>query len=287
MSTPVVVGLGEVLFDIVESSEELGGAPANFAYHARRLGADAYLVSTIGDDERGRTALRELESRNLKTECITIKEGIKTGYVRAEIDADGIATYLFPDNIAWDNLTLNERALQVVEKVDGVCFGTLAQRSEVSRKVIYKFLELVPPDSVKVYDVNLRQNFYSKEIILQSLEYADMLKLNDDELPIVAKILDISGNPFEILKSLTASFSLKLAVLTRGSGGSLLVSPREYSDHPGVEIENLQDTIGAGDAFTASTLISLLAGEDLDTINKKANKIAALVCSYQGAMPLL
>ena len=287
MLKPVVVGLGEVLFDIVDSSEELGGAPANFAYHAGRLGGDAYLVSAIGDDERGRTALRELEGRNLNTECIKILEGIETGYVQAEIDVDGVATYLFPDNIAWDNLALNERALRVVEELDGVCFGTLAQRSEVSRKAINKFLELAPPDSVKVYDINLRQNFYSREIILRSLEFADVLKLNDDELPIVAKLLDISGNPLEILRSVTTNFSLKLAALTRGSSGSLLVSPKEYSDHPGVEIDNLQDTIGAGDAFTASTLISLLAGEDLETINKKANELAAMVCCHKGAMPLL
>lgn len=286
MSAPVVVGLGEVLFDIFGNAEELGGAPANFAYHAGRLGADAYIVSAIGDDERGRTALRELKNRNLNTECITVTEGVGTGYVQAEIDADGIATYLFPDNIAWDNMALNEQALHIAGTVDGVCFGTLAQRSDLSRKTIYEFLELAPAGCVKVYDINLRQNFYSKKIILRSLEHADILKLNDDELPVVSGIFDVSGSPVDILGSLAKSFSLELAVLTRGASGSLLVSPEGHSDHPGVDIENLQDTIGAGDAFTAAALISFLAGDDLDDINEKANTVAALVCSHKGAMPL-
>ena len=136
-------------------------------------------------------------------------------------------------------------------------------------------------------DINLRQNFYSTAVVTRSLEYADMLKLNDDELPLVAKLLNISGNTRHMLNSLIDQYRLKLAVLTRGGNGSLLVSPDGYSDHPGVPIDNLQDTIGAGDAFTASTLINLLAGEDLNTINDKANRLAAKVCSHKGAMPLL
>lgn len=287
MSSPVVVGLGEVLFDIVENSEELGGAPANFAYHAKRLGAEAYIISTVGNDERGKKALRQLQDRNLTTEYITVRDGFETGYVRAEIDNEGIATYVFPDNIAWDNIELNERALQLAGKADGVCFGTLAQRSEVSQKAIYKVLESVSPKTIKVCDVNLRQDFYTKEIIQKSLEYADILKLNDDELPIVAEFFQLSGSPLKTLTSLLERFSLKLAVLTRGGSGSLLVSAKDSSDHPGVQVTSLQDTIGAGDAFTASVLISMLAGEDLNTINSKANEIAALVCSHRGAMPLL
>ena len=286
MSPPVIIGLGEVLFDIVGDSEELGGAPANFAYHAGLLGAQAYIVSTIGDDLRGETAIKELSSRGLNTECITVADGLQTGYVKAEVDADGIATYLFPDNIAWDNIELNEKSLEIAQKADGICFGTLAQRSDTSRRAIYRFLERVPDTCIRVYDINLRQDFYSKEIITKSLEYADMLKLNDDELPIVAKLLNLSGSAVDILNLLIRDFSLKLAVLTRGAAGSLLVSPEDQSDHLGVLIEDLQDTIGAGDAFTASTLISLLAGDDLETINSKANKLASVVCSHKGAMPL-
>ena len=285
MKGPVVVGLGEILFDIVGGSEKLGGAPANFAYHAGRLGAETFIVSTVGDDERGMRALQELQDRNLSTECITVLKGRETGYVRAEIDRDGIATYLFPDDIAWDHLVLNPRALQIAATLDGVCFGTLAQRSEVSRNAVYQFLDHVPRHAVKVYDINLRQNFYTRDIITRSLEYADLLKLNDEELPVVARLLDVTGGPLEVLQSLTANFNLKLAVLTRGGSGSLLVSGSEYSDHPGVEVQTIQDTIGAGDAFTASVLISLLAGEDLEAINSRANMIAAAVCAHRGAMP--
>ena len=286
MSPPVIVGLGEILFDIVGDSEELGGAPANFAYHAGLLGAEAYIVSTIGDDQRGKKAMKELSGRSLNTGCITVTKGLQTGYVKAEVDADGVATYLFPDNIAWDNIQLNEQALKIAQKADGICFGSLAQRSDTSRRAIYRFLERVPDKCIRVYDINLRQSFYSKEIIIASLKYADMLKLNDDELPIVANLLNLSGSALDMLNTLIAEFSLKLAVLTRGGDGSLLVSPDAHSDHLGVLIDDLQDTIGAGDAFTASTLISLLAGDDLDTINDKANKLAAVVCSYKGAMPL-
>lgn len=286
MSAPVIIGLGEILFDIVGNSEELGGAPANFAYHAARLGADSFIVSTIGDDERGQRALAELQARNLRTDCITVGEGLETGYVRADVDTAGIATYLFPDDIAWDNMRLNEKAMQVAVRGDGVCFGTLAQRSEVSRKVIHRFLDMVPSNALKVYDINLRQDFYSAEIILRSLEHADILKLNDDELPVVARLLKIAGEPLGMLQNLTTVFNLRLAVLTRGGQGSLLVSPEGVSDHPGADIKELKDTIGAGDAFTASTLISLLSGDDLDTINEKANKVAAEVCGHRGAMPL-
>lgn len=287
MANPIVIGLGEILFDIVGSSEELGGAPANFAYHAGRLGADAYIISTIGDDLRGKKAIDELEKRKLTTEAITVSPGHETGYVRADIDEEGIASYHFPDDIAWDNITLSNLAIELVQQADGICFGTLAQRSEVSRKAIAKCLDLAPEKAIKVYDINLRQNFYSKEIIQSSLKYADMLKLNDDELPVVADFFGLQGNPKEILNSLVRDFNLQLAVLTRGGEGSLLVSPAGASDHPGTPVEDLKDTIGAGDSFTASTLINLLKGKELDIINQEANQVAATVCGFRGAMPLL
>lgn len=285
MVKPVIVGLGEVLFDIVGSSEELGGAPANFAYHAGRLGAEAYIISTVGDDERGGRALKQLQDRGLATECITTLKGAETGYVRADIDAEGVASYHFPDDIAWDNLELNDHSLAVIGRADGICFGTLAQRSEQSRKTISRCLDLLPEKALKVYDINLRQDFYSKDTILKSLKYADILKLNDDEIIIVAELLDMSGSQLDILQSLVAEYDLKLAVLTRGAEGSLLVIPDSHSDYPGTAIEEVKDTIGAGDSFTASTLINFLAGEELNTINKKANELAALVCGHQGAMP--
>lgn len=287
MATPVIIGIGEILFDIVNDSEELGGAPANFAYHANRLGARGQIISTVGDDSRGKKAFAELQQRHLATDCITIRPGIETGYVLATVDDRGVASYNFPDNIAWDHLTLNNNALGLASQVDGICFGSLAQRSASSREEIYRFLELIPAGAIKVFDLNLRQDFFSKKIILSSLNYADMLKLNDDELPVLAGLLGLQGSHKELLESLVNRFDLRLAVLTRGGEGSLLVSAERISEHPGIAITDLKDTIGAGDAFTASTLLSLLQGDNLDTINQKANEVAARVCSLQGAMPVI
>lgn len=287
MNAPVIVGIGEILFDILEESEELGGAPANFAYHVNKLGAKGYAISTVGNDPRGEQALEQLRLRNLSTDCITVIDGVQTGYVRATLDSEGVASYTFPDDIAWDHLTLNERALSIAGQVAGVCFGSLAQRSPRSRQEIYRFLDLTPGDALKVFDLNLRQTFYTPDIILQSLGYADILKLNDEELPVLAALLGIKGSDREILTVLMQRFDLRLAALTRGGQGSLLVSPQGYSDHPGVKTAKVIDTIGAGDAFTAAIVIYLLNGDTLDILNDKANRVAALVCAEKGAMPVL
>lgn len=284
---PVIVGIGEILFDIVNGSEELGGAPTNFAYHANRLGARGVVISTVGDDNRGHKAFKELELRELTTACISIHPGIETGYVLATVDEAGVASYKFPDNIAWDHISLRKEALDLAEQVEGICFGSLAQRSETSRDEIYRYLDLIPSTAIKVFDLNLRQDFFTKEVILKSLEYADILKLNDDELPVLAKILGVEGGQKEQLAQLVHSFNLRLAALTRGGAGSVLVSANRISEHPGITIADLKDTIGAGDAFTAATLISFLQGKDLDEINQRASEIAAKVCSHQGAMPVL
>jgi fructokinase len=287
MDVPVIAGIGEILFDVLHDSEELGGAPINFAYHVNSLGAKGYAVSTIGDDARGRKALAELQRRQLSTECITVTDRYPTGYVQAHLDEAGIATYDFPDDTAWDHLTVNEHAIQLAGHLACVCFGSLVQRSEVSRKELVRFLELTPSSTLKVFDLNLRQNFYSKEVVLQSLHYADVLKLNDDELPVLASMLSFTGDDRSILAAVVSEFNLKLVALTRGGKGSLLVTPKKYSDHPGIRAEKIADTIGAGDAFTAATVISFLKGYELDRINEKANRVAAWVCSQKGAMPVM
>ena len=286
MTTPIIVGIGEILFDILGESEELGGAPANFAYHVNKLGAEGQAISAVGDDPRGQTALEELRKRNLSTDYITILEGIQTGFVEATLDESGIASYMFPSNIAWDHLHLNRKTVRIAPKVSAVCFGSLAQRSEPSRKAIHRFLELAPKTALKVFDLNLRQSFYSLDIIQQSLQYADIIKLNDEELPVLAKMLGLTGEDRAVLTALVINHGLQLAMLTRGNNGSLLVSPNGYSDHPGITVEKVVDTIGAGDAFTASTVVSLLEAHDLQTVNEKANTLAAQVCSHKGAMPV-
>jgi fructokinase len=286
MTTSIIVGIGEILFDILGNSEELGGAPANFAYHVNTLGAQGFVISAIGDDSRGLTALEELRKRRLSTDFITILKGGQTGYVRATLNDSGIATYKFPNDIAWDHLQLNRQTEEIASNISAVCFGSLAQRNHESRKEIYRFLDLTPRSALKVFDLNLRQSFYTLDIIQQSLSYADILKLNDEELPILAQLLGLTGDHKAILTALVKNHDLQLAMLTRGNNGSLLVSHSDFSDHPGIPIKEIVDTIGAGDAFTASTIVSLLNGDNLETINKKANTVAAQVCSYKGAMPV-
>ncbi|MGW8192994.1 MAG: PfkB family carbohydrate kinase, partial [Desulforhopalus sp.] len=199
---------------------------------------------------------------------------------------NGVATYEFPDDVAWDHLFLDQPALSLVGKVDAVCFGTLGQRSASARKMIFTFLQATRPDALKIFDLNLRQHFYSTEIIENSLDIADVLKLNDDELARLAVMHSLHGDEGSLLGKLLKKFNLQLAVLTRGEGGSLLVSPTEVSNHDGYATD-IVDTIGAGDSFTAATALGLLRKNSLPAINDHANRVAAFVCSQKGAMPVL
>lgn len=281
-----IAGLGEILFDVLADSEEIGGAPVNFAYHAGRLGADGAAISTIGDDDRGRRACNELMNRDLCLSGMSIDREHATGYVEARLDDQGVATYYFPDDIAWDHLKLNDTAMNFATQVDAVCFGTLAQRSGESRKAIQTFLDAAP-QALKVYDMNLRQDFYSKKIIAESLERADVLKLNDDEIKVVASMFSLEGCERDMLKKLHEDFKLKCSVLTRGDKGSLIISAEGEVEHPGIAVKEIADTIGAGDSFTASVVIGLLLGHSLAEISEHANKLAAHVCTCKGAMPAI
>lgn len=280
-----IAGIGEILFDVFGETEELGGAPINFVYHASALGAVGIAVSSVGNDQRGRKAIDELKKRGLDVDCINIDERHPTGYVAASLDDQGIASYEFPDNVAWDHLSPNRQALEIAPQLDAICFGSLAQRSPVSRQAIRCFLAKTSTNALKIYDINLRQNFYTRNTIIESLELADMVKLNDEELPVMAGMLDIDGEDGEMLEAVVKRFRLKLAVLTRGDRGSLLVSPEESSEHSGFTPTQIADTVGAGDSFTAVVTIGLLDGEALQTINARANQVAAYVCSRTGAMP--
>ncbi len=285
MASYKIAGIGEILFDIFGETEELGGAPINFVYHASALGADGIAVSTVGNDRRGRKALDELKKRGLDVDCISIDDRHPTGYVEARLDEKGVASYEFPDDVAWDHLSLNKRALEIAPQLDAVCFGSLAQRSTVSRQAIRHFLAKTSTHALKIYDINLRQNFYTRNTITESLELADIVKFNEEELPVMAGMLGISGGDGTMLDAVVKRFRLRLAVLTRGGRGSLLVSPEDSSQHPGVPPNKIADTVGAGDSFTAVVAIGLLEGEDLKTINARANRVAAYVCSRTGAMP--
>ncbi|WP_319762503.1 carbohydrate kinase [Maridesulfovibrio sp.] len=286
MKQLLIAGLGEILFDVLADSEEIGGAPVNFAYHAGRLGADGAAISTIGDDERGRRAISELMNRKLCLSGVSVDPDHETGYVEARLDDQGVATYHFPEDIAWDHLKLNDVAKGLAAEVDAVCFGTLAQRSRISREEIRAFLDKAP-QALKIYDMNLRQNFYSKEVISDSLQRADVLKLNDDEINVIAPMFGLVGNEREMLKTLHDEFNLKCSVLTRGSKGSLIIGKGEELVHPGIAVKDIADTIGAGDSFTASVTIGLLLEHSLESISEHANRLAAHVCSCKGAMPAI
>lgn len=286
MDRLLLIGLGELLWDVLPEGEQLGGAPANFSYHAAALGAEGLVVSTVGNDERGERALRELAGRGLSTAGIAVSDGWPTGYVEAELDDRGVASYHFPDDVAWDHLIVNEAAEAAARRAAAVCFGSLCQRCAESRRAMQRFLGLLPAPALKIFDVNLRQHFYSEEVLHASLDRADVVKLNGDELPVVAGLFRLAGDPREQLQQLVRLFGLRLAILTRGGGGSLLVAAAEISDHPGAAAD-LADTIGAGDSFTAAVAVGLLLGLPLAEISERANRLAAFVCSRSGAMPAI
>lgn len=284
MAKLTIAGIGELLWDVLPDNEVIGGAPVNFAYHVTALGARGIPVSTIGRDPRGEKALTELQGRGVDIAAISISDEFVTGYVTATVDAEGKASYSFPDEVAWDHLLVNDYAENLRSVLDAVCFGSLAQRSEHSRRAIHGFLDMLRRETVKVFDVNLRQGFYSRQVIESSLRRTDILKLNEEELPVVARLLELQGPGDEWLPALIKRYRLEMAILSRGECGSLLMTPENFSEHSGI-VTHVEDTIGAGDAFTAAATIGYLRGMTLDDINEQANIIGAYVCSQQGGMP--
>ncbi len=284
MTQAKIAGIGELLWDVLPESEQLGGAPINFAYHVSALGAEAVAISTIGNDRRGEKALKELQNKGVDTSYISVLEQFPTGYVTARVDGKGIAAYEFPDDVAWDHLVINPAAQQCAAELNAICFGTLGQRSDPARLTIQRYLQSTTDTIVKVCDLNLRQNFYSRTTIETSLRLSTILKLNDDELTIVSSLFLFDGSEHEKLEALRKHFDLDLVILTRGSNGSILLTEDEISRHQGIDTK-IVDTIGAGDSFTAAVVTGLLLNKTLDEINEKANCLAAYVCSQSGAMP--
>lgn len=280
-----IVGIGEVLWDLLPTGPRPGGAPANFTFHARSLGARATLVSRIGDDDLGHKLLRRLKDLGMTTECVALDSVHPTGTVSVELE-NGQPRYVIHKDVAWDFLEGNSDAVAAVRGADAVCFGTLAQRNEVSRKSIQQLLEATRPGALRVCDVNLRQNFYTRELIADSLARANVLKLNDAELPVLSELFLLKGDTRQQLAALARQFELRLIALTRGAQGSVLFDGSTWSEHPGTEVK-LEDTIGAGDSFTAATVLGFLSQWPLDRINSFANEVAAFVCSQPGATPSL
>jgi fructokinase len=282
---PLVVGIGELLWDVFPEGKKLGGAPLNFTYHCVQLGAQGQAVSALGADADGEEIRRILESKNLPDTYVQADPDHPTGRVNVTLEA-GKPSYEICRDVAWDHIRLEENLRVLATRADAVGFGSLAQRSPLSRATIHAFLEAMRPEALRIFDVNLRQNFFSKEILTASLQRANVLKLSDEELPTLANDFGLTGDPIDQLHALRQMFDLRLVAFTRGGEGSVLVTAEETSDHPGLPT-TVQDTVGAGDSFTATLCIGLLKKRALGEINQKASQVAAFVCSQAGATPLL
>jgi fructokinase len=280
-----VVGLGEVLWDVLPERTCLGGAPANFAYITTLMGDQGIVASRVGEDSRGLDALRRMEELGLNIDHVQTDGEHPTGTVSVELDGDGLPRYEIAAPVAWDFLEWTRDWQQLAESTDAVCFGSLAQRSEVSRATIRKFVAAASPDTVKVFDVNLRQSFYSAETLCESMRLADIVKLNDEELPRIMKLSKLAHqDELSSARRLLREYDLEVVCVTRGGRGSLLVREQDSSVHPGFKV-HVADTVGSGDAFTAGLVHEYLHGACLDLMNEVANLVGAWVASEVGAMP--
>ncbi len=281
-----VAGIGELLWDVFPHRARIGGAPANFAWHCGQLGAQAFPISCVGTDELGQRMRADLDKTNVDTTYLMSHPSYATGQAKVTFDAEGKPSYDIVQNAAWDHLSLTPQLEQLARQLDAVCFGSLSQRSAESRDTIQSFLEAMPAQALKIFDVNLRQNFYSKALIERSLQLANVLKLSDEELAVLAEYFELTGPVANQLKQLRARFDLRLLVYTRGAQGSRLVSAETIDDAPGIRGEVI-DSVGAGDSFTAALCMGLLHDRPLNWINQFANQIGAYVCSQVGATPIL
>ncbi|HWC72611.1 MAG TPA: carbohydrate kinase [Gemmatimonadales bacterium] len=285
MMRPVVVGIGEVLWDVFPDGEHFGGAPANVAMHAAGLGADAYMISAVGPDARGDAALDLFDAAHVNRTAVTQLLGRPTGVVTVTLDAGGQPAFDIASDVAWDYLPWSEDVEAVAKNANAICFGTLAQRSSVSRSTIRRALHATHPRAWRLLDVNLRQRYFDEQVIIGSLERANAVKLNHEELPVVARLCKLAAtNVVDQLRTLCNWFGLRLAALTRGPAGSLLVTPDEVCESA-APATVVCDTVGAGDAFTAALLVGLLERRSLADISERANAVAAYVCSQPGATP--
>lgn len=286
-TAPVVVALGEVLWDLFPDGARFGGAPANFAHHAAALGAEVWLVTGLGADDLGREARERLNQSGLHLEHVATMEAFPTGRVTIELNARGEASYRFGANEAWDHLTWSSGLAALAERCDAVCFGTLGQRNQASRSVIERFVSSTSPRCFRVLDLNLRPPHSHLEVIDASLRLANVLKLNDGELQFLTDHLSLHrGDQESRVRELAERFGLRAIALTLGEDGALLYRDGT-SCHVAAQPVAVEDTVGAGDSFTAVVTCGLVAGADLEEIARSACRVAEYVCSQKGATPRL
>ncbi|MBO4230166.1 MAG: carbohydrate kinase [Bacteroidales bacterium] len=281
----LVIGIGEALWDMLPEGKKLGGAPANFAFHAGQFGLESMAVSAIGLDPLGEEIAKELEEHGLPFHLDRID--YPTGTVQVTLDSNGIPRYEIKEDVAWDNIPYTKELADLAGRAQAVCFGSLAQRNPVSRETIGWFLDAVPEDCLKVFDINLRQSFYSKEIIEDSLRRCDILKINDEELEIVKEMFGLDDLPTEgLCRSIIDEYGLKMLILTCGVNGSHVFSGdvSSFIETPKVKVS---DTVGAGDSFTGAFVASILKGKTVREAHEAAVKVSAFVCTQSGAMPVI
>ena len=282
-----VVGMGEALWDVLPEGKKIGGAPANFAYHVSQFGLPSCVVSAVGSDPLGQEIIENFTSKGLNH--LIEEVPYPTGTVQVEIDQAGIPQYEIKENVAWDNIPYTARLEALAQRTRAVCFGSLAQRNVVSRQTINRFLDAMNHDdeTLVVFDVNLRQGFYNKEILCESMQRCNILKINDEELVTVSRMF---GYPVIDLQDkcwiLLGKYNLKMLILTCGINGSYVFTPGSVSFLPTPQVE-VADTVGAGDSFTAAFISSILRGRSVAEAHAAAVSTSAFVCTRNGAMPLL
>ena len=283
----IVVGMGDALWDILPEGKKIGGAPANFAYHVSQFGLPSCVVSAVGNDSLGKEIVDNLTSKGLNHHINEVP--YPTGTVQVEIDQAGIPQYDIKENVAWDNIPYTASLRELAQNTRAFCFGSLAQRNVVSRETIQSYLDAMPQtdDTLVVFDVNLRQGFYSKEILCTSMQRCNILKINDEELVTVSRMFGYPGIDLQDkCWILLGKYNLRMLILTCGINGSYVFTPGRVSFQPTPSVEEA-DTVGAGDSFTAAFIASLLRGKSVAEAHKVAVETSAFVCTKNGAMPIL
>lgn len=279
---PVVVGIGELLWDVLPTGKRAGGAPVNFVYHATQMGAEGYALSAVGNDVSGTEIIQELDKNHIISDYISTVE-YPTGSVMVELQK-GIPTYTIIEGVAWDHIPLTQASIDLMKRADAVCFGTLAQRAPESRETLRTLLSYMRKDALRFFDINIRQSYYSKELIEELLGQANVFKINDEELELLRPMLSLEGSTDEVCCELMARYSLRYLILTAGAASSTIYSPTDISTLPTPKVK-VADTVGAGDSFSGAFVYSILTGKSLREAHQKAVEIAAFVCTQSGAWP--
>lgn len=284
MKNGMIVGMGEALWDVLPEGKKIGGAPANFAYNVSQFGLPSCVVSAVGDDPLGHEIIENFTEKELN--LLIAEVPYPTGVVNVEIDAAGVPQYDIKENVAWDNIPYTEELRDLARRTRAVCFGSLAQRNIVSRETINAFLDDMPKDdgTLVVFDVNLRQSFYTPEILCNSMKRCNILKINDEELVTVSRMFGYPGIDLQDkCWILLGKYNLKMLILTCGINGSYVFTPGNVSFQPTPKVD-VADTVGAGDSFTAAFIAGIIKGLSVTEAHSLAVRTSAYVCTCQGAM---